>query len=202
MHINLILETEQRSASPVSLTTLLRIAGGTVVAILILWLLSVYSSYRNLQSSVEQCDNQLKLTQPKFIAAQQIRTDLIQKSSKLKEIQSWRKTRIEWGDQLESLQAITPSMIQLTELHISQDILVRSNNIPSRVFEMRLAGKTSADRSEANVSEFQQALFKQPPFDSFVETVSIPAGAFRQDPLTKTDRVFEIVCKYNPRSFE
>lgn len=202
MHINLILETEQRSASPVSFSAFLKILGGTGITILILWLFSGYFSYRSLQESVEQCENQWKLTQPKHIAAKLLRADLLQKASKLKEIQSWRTTRIDWGRQLEILQVVTPPMIQLTEIHISQDVLVLSNNIPARVFEMRLTGRTGAARSEVNVGEFQQALFKRPPFDTFVETVSIPAGAFRQDPLNKTDRVFEIVCKYNPRSFE
>jgi hypothetical protein len=202
MHINLILETEQRSASPVSFSTLLKISGGTGITILILWLFSGYFAYRDLQASVEQCENQWKLTQPKHIAAKLLRADLLQKASKLKEIQSWRTTRIDWGRQLESLQVVTPPMIQLTEIHINQDVLVLSNNVPARVFEMRLTGRTGAARSEVNVGEFQQVLFKHPPFDAFVETVSIPAGAFRQDPLNKTDRVFEIVCKYNPRSFE
>lgn len=202
MHINLILETEQRSASPVSMAAFFKITGGTIIAVTILWLLSVYAAYRNLQASVEHAANRWKTTEPKYIAAQQLRADLLQKSAKLKEIQNWRTTRIDWGFQMDSLQSITPSMIQLSELRISQDILVRSNNIPARVFELRLTGRTGAARSEINVSEFQTALFKQPPFDAFIETVSIPAGAFRQDPVNKTDRVFEIVCKYNPRSFE
>jgi hypothetical protein len=202
MHINLILETEQRSASPVSLAFMLKIAGGTIIVGLVLWLIAMYSSYRNLEESVKQATAQRILTEPKHAAAKQLRADLILKSAKLKEIQSWRTTRVNWGQQLESLQAITPAMIQLSEIRVSQDILVRSNNIPARVFELRLAGKTGAARSESNVSEFQQSLFRQPPFDSLVESVSIPAGAFRQDPLSKTDRVFEIVCKLNPRSFE
>ena len=202
MHINLILETEQRSASPVSLTTFLKIVGGTILVGLVLWLIAVYASYRNLEESVKQSTAKRKLTEPRHDAAKQLRADLIQKSTKLKEIQTWRTTRINWGLQLESLQAITPPLVQLTEIHISQDILVRSNNIPARVFELRLAGKTGAAHSESSVSEFQQALFKQPPFDSSIESVSIPPGAFRQDPLSKMDRVFEIVCKFNPRSFE
>ena len=202
MHINLILETEQRSASPVTFKSLLKIAGGTVIVMLILWLVSVYSAYHELQANVKQAENEWMITEPKYIAAQQLRTELAQKNTKFKEIQSWKTTQIDWGYQLDRLQTITPSMIQLTELHISQDILVTSNNMPARVFTLRLAGKTNAERSEINVGEYQQALFKQPPFNDFVETVNIPAGAFRQDPMTKTDRVFEIVCKYNPRPFE
>ncbi len=202
MHINLILENEQRSASPVSLSMLIRIVSGTIVTALVLWIVSIYVSYRELQNNVRYCDTEWTQTEPKHLAAKQLREDLIQKSAKLKEIQGWRSTRIEWGRQLENIQAITPTMIQLTELRLSQDNLMLSNNIPARFFDLRISGRTGSARSEVNVSGFQEALFKQPPFDKFVESVNIPSGAFRQDPITKTDRIFEIVCKYNPRSFE
>lgn len=202
MHINLILENEQRSASPVSLAMFIRIVIGTIASAVVLWIVALYVSYRELQSSVRYCDTEWEQTEPKHLAAKQLREDLIQKSAKLKEIQGWRPTRLEWGKQLESIQSITPPMIQLTEMRLSQDILVTTNNIPARVFELRLSGRTGSARSEANVSRFQEALFKQPPFDTFVESVNIPSGAFRQDPMNKAERVFEIVCKYNPRSFE
>lgn len=202
MHINLILENEQRSASPVTFAMFIRIVAGTLIVLVLLGLFSVYFSYRELQNSVRYCDTEWVQTEPKFLAAQQLRQDLIARSAKLKEIQGWHTTRVEWGRQMDGVQALIPSLIQLTELKVSQDILMLSNNVPARVFELRLSGRTAAPRSEVNVSEFQTALFKVPPFDTFVESVNIPAGAFRQDPLNKTDRVFEIVCKYNPRSFE
>jgi hypothetical protein len=201
MHINLIMENEQRSASPVSLAMLVKIIVATLITIMVLTLISAYFKYHNLKSSVAISAGKWKETEPKHLAAKQLKLDLDQKNTKLKEIQGWKTTRIHWGQQLESLQTMTPSMIQLSELQVTQDILVRSN-IPSRVFEMRLAGKTSSAGSEIHVRDFQQALFRQPPFDSLIETVSIPAGAFRQDPANKADRIFEISCKYNPRSFK
>lgn len=202
MHINLILDNEQRSASPVSLAMVIRIAIGTVTTAVILWVISMYVSYRELQNSARYCSNEWAQTEPKHLAAKQLREDLIQKSAKLKEIQGWRSTRIEWGKQLENIRGIIPPVIQLTEIRLGQDILVTSNNIPARVFELRLSGKTGSAGSEANVGRLQEALFKQPPFDTFVESATIPSGAFRQDPINKADRIFEIVCKYNPRSFE
>lgn len=202
MHINLILDNEQRSASPVSLTMVVRLVVGTVITAVVLWILSLYVSYRELKNNTQYCSNEWAQTEPKHVAAKQLREDLIQKSAKLKEIQGWRSTRIEWGKQLENIRGIIPPMIQLTEMRLSQDILVTSNNIPARVFELRVSGRTGSARSQANVSRLQEALFKQPPFDSFVESATIPSGAFRQDPINKADRVFDIVCKYNPRSFE
>lgn len=202
MHINLILETEQRSASPVSPAAMVRILIGTAVVLLVLWLLSVYMAYRDLKAGVAGSENQWTQTEPKYIAAKQLRNDLALKTDKLKELQGWHTTRIEWASQLESIQRVIPSLIQLTELRVSQEILILSNSIPARVFELHLSGKTGSSRSEINVSDFQEALFKLPPFDSFVESVSIPQGAFRQDPANKSDRVFEIVSKYLPRSFK
>jgi hypothetical protein len=52
-----------------------------------------------------------------------------------------------------------------------------------------------------NVVQFLDG-FKLPPFDRFVESAVLPAGAFRQDPGVKSDRIFEIVCKYSPRLIE
>ena len=95
-----------------------------------------------------------------------------------------------------------PPSVQLTEMHVTQELLLTSNNIPSRVFELRLIGRTGAVRSEENVSELQSVLAGQPPFDVLIETAGIPPGSFRQDPVSKSDRVFEIVCKYRPKLFQ
>jgi hypothetical protein len=66
---------------------------------------------------------------------------------------------------------------------------------------MRITGKTEAPRSEVNVVQFLDA-FKQPSFAGVIESAILPPGAFRQDPVAKTDRIFEIICKYVPRALE
>ncbi|MFZ4779869.1 MAG: hypothetical protein ACOYM3_31300 [Terrimicrobiaceae bacterium] len=195
MHVNLMLESERRSASPVSLQMTIRIILGTLAAVFLMVLISVFSTHRALKNSVRYNEDEWVRTEPKYKAALQLRDDLARKTATLKEIQSWRESRIAWGRQLEYLQEVVPSAIQLTELRVTHDLLVMTNNVPARVFEMRLSGRTGALRSEADVSEFRQALSGQPPFDKFMEAVSIPPGAFRQDPATKSDRVFEITCK-------
>lgn len=196
-----MIDTERRSASPVPLPVVIRIGVGALVVLGLMLGVSLFSSYRALANNVRQAEEEWKRTEPKYKAALQLRSDLANKAATLKEIQSWRQTRIAWGDQLAQLQRIVPSMIQLTELHVTHDLLVASNNVPARVFELRLSGRTGSLRSEANVSELREALSAQPPFDALIETVSIPPGSFRQDPASKSDRTFEMVCKYLPRPF-
>jgi Tfp pilus assembly protein PilN len=202
MRVNLMLDTEMRSASPVSFAMVVRTAMGTTIVLFLLLLASLITSYRALQNNVHYTDEAWKQTEQKYLEALQLRSNLTVKTATLTEIQGWRKTRIAWGGQLESLQKVIPPMVQLTELRVTQDLLVMTNGIPARVFEMRLVGRTGAQRSESNVSELRETLSGQPPFDMAIESASIPPGSFRQDPVNKADRVFEIVCKYIPKPFE
>jgi Tfp pilus assembly protein PilN len=202
MRVNLILESERRSTSPVSLSVVIRTAAGVAILLVMMFVVSLISSYRALNNSVRYVDEEWKRTEPKYKAALQIRGDLEKTTATLKEIQSWRETRLAWGQQMEYLQQVVPPLVQLTEMRVTQDLLVLSNNIPARVFELRLSGRTGSLRSEANVSELREALAGRPPFNAFIESVSIPPGAFRQDPAVKSDRTFEIVCRYFPRPFK
>ena len=201
MHVNLLLAEEQRSSSPVSMGLVIRLSVITVLVLLVVWVFSFYAEYRVLQNQVLAAEEDWKRTEPKYKAAVQLRNELADRNVTLNEIRGWRDSRIAWGKQLEMLLPAVPAVIQLTELRVSQMVLSLSNNVSARVFEMRITGKTAAPRSEVNVVQFQDAL-KQPPFAGVIESAILPPGAFRQDPVAKTDRIFEIICKYVPRVLE
>ena len=201
MHINLILEAEQRSASLIPIQAVVRIVIGGVGLLAALALVSFYTSYRALQREAELTQEEWKHTEPKYKAALDLRTDLAVRNDLMKEISGWRDTRLSWGTQLAALRGAVPSLIQLSEITASHDLFVMANNTPARVYELRLTGRVGAAQSEAAVNEFTDALH-QPPFKAWLESAVIPAGRFRQDPQIKTDRIFEIICKYKPRRFE
>lgn len=201
MHINLIYEEEQRSASPVSLGLMLRLTVGTVLFLVAFWIFMFTVEYRALKHQVDTLDIEWKSTEPKYKAAIQVRNDLSDRLDTLKALQGWRDARITWGGQLENLGRIVPAVIQLTEIRASHTVMAVSNNIPARVFEVKFSGRTAAAQSEANVVQFLDA-FKGKPFSDYVESAVLPPGAFRQDPVIKSDRIFEIVCKYFPRLIE
>ena len=201
MHINLILESEQRSASLIPLHAVIRIVVGGLGLLVAMAVVSFYTSYRALQRDTEETLEEWKHTEPKYKAALDLRTDLAVRNDLMKEISGWRDTRLGWGAQLAALRGAVPPAIQLTEISVSHDLFVMANNTPARVYEVRLAGRVGAAQSEAAVSEFTDA-FRQPPFTAWIESAVIPPGRFRQDAQVKTDRIFEIVCKYKPRRFE
>lgn len=201
MHINLIFEEEQRSASPVSLGLVIRLAVIALVVMVTVGVVSFYSTYHALQVEFRGVEDEWKRMEPRYRAALQLRSDREARDAVLTEIRRWGDSRIAWGKQLDTLRDVVPAVIQLTDLHVGQTILSLSNNVSARAFELRVSGKTAAARSEVNVVQFMDG-FKQPPFTSWVESVALPPGGFRQDPVSKTDRIFEIVCKYIPRALE
>ncbi len=200
MHINLIYEEEQRSASPVSLWLMVRVVMGAVLFLLIFWVVMFTIGYRSLIHQVDALDSDWKQTEPKYKAALQVRNDLSERNDTLKALQGWRDARIAWGEQLANIEHIVPGVIQLTEIRVTHTMLL-TNNIPTRAFEVKFSGRTAAARSEINVVQFLDGL-KAKPFSQFVESAILPAGAFRQDPVVKSDRIFEVVCKYYPRLIE
>lgn len=174
---------------------------GAILFLVVFWIALFTVGYRSLRNQVNALEMEWKLTDPKYKAALQIRNDLSDRMDTVKALNAWREARIAWGEQLAGIAPIVPDIIQLTEIRVSHAVLSVSNNIPARVFEAKFSGRTPAPNSEANVVQFLDG-FSGPFFAPFVETALLPPGAFRQDPVMKSDRIFEIVCKYRPRLVE
>jgi hypothetical protein len=198
MHVNLILDEEKRSSSPVPLGLVVRLF---VIAMLVLgavWLFSFYSDYHALQGEVRSLDVEWARTESKYKTATRLRNDLGDQETTLGEILGWRDSRIEWGKQLQAVQAVVPAVIQLSDLRVNQSVVAQAGGTLAKVYELRLSGQTPAERSELNVVQLLEGL-KGPPFDRFIESAVLPTGSFRQDPTDKSARAFNIVCKYLPR---
>jgi hypothetical protein len=70
---------------------------------------------------------------------------------------------------------------------------------------MQITGRATSTRADAEVDKFRQDLAKHPAIKPYLLEIVIPPGSFRQDPdpkAAKTDRLFELVCKYKPLKFE
>jgi Tfp pilus assembly protein PilN len=204
MHINLILDAEKRSASPIPLALVLRLAVAVGVLLILLVVFLFFNSYRTAARELQWAQADWKQNEPRHQAAIGQRTDLAFQKTVLEEIQGWPPSRLAWGKHLLALQQVVPDSIQLTELRISQSVVSVSNTVPVRAIELRLAGKTG-EASGANVSLLRQLLTNTPAFTGLVDEASIPVGAFRQDPDTaagRNSRVFEIVCRLRPRALE
>jgi len=201
MHVNLIYDEERRSGSSVSLALMIRVMIIALAVLALVGVVSFYSGYRTLQNRILVGIDAWKETEPKYKEAIRIRSELAIEGDVLKEVQGWRTARITWGEQLDHLQAAIPAVVQLTELRVSQTILLISNTIPARGFEMKLSGHTVAEGSEVSVVRLLDSL-KDAPFKEMIESATLPPGSFRQDSINKMDRAFDVVCKYFPRSLQ
>ncbi len=198
MHVNLILDEEIRSSSPVSPGLVVRLSCVIILALGTVWLSSFYSAYYDLRGEVRFLDEEWARTESKYKTATRLRSDLGDQETTLGEILGWRDARIEWGKQLEAVQAVVPAVIQLSDLRVNQSVVAQTGGTFAKVYELRLSGQTPAERSELNVVQLLEGL-RGPPFDRFIESAVLPTGSFRQDPTDKSARAFNIVCKYLPR---
>lgn len=204
MRVNLILDAERRSASPVPMRFVRRLLGLVLILLCCVGVAAFVSGLRTLQQELRQAEADWRQMEPRHQTVVALRFDNAYQRSVLSELRSWTNARVGWSRQLEGLRRSVPANVQLTDLRVTAVMLLQSNNLAGRVFELRLAGRTT-DPSGSSVSLLQRSLNHQAPFAGLVQEATVPPGAFRQDPApqaSRTDRLFEIVAQYKPRIFE
>lgn len=198
LRVDLILPAEQRSGSRITLAGLGRVASVTVPLILLVLASSAAMRSRALHRDLDRVSAEWQQTEPRFKAALHLKEEILRRRAVLNEIEAWRKARVTWHQQLSAMQEIVPAEIQLTELKID-DMIQTVSNKPVRVFKLQLRGRTGGPESEQHVSRLRSALADDPRFNGAIAAADIPPGSFVQDPsptAAKSDRLFQIVCKY------
>lgn len=204
LRVDLIQVSERRSASRVSLALFLRILTFTVIAVILFIILVFGKHMRDVNETLRAVNAGIKKLKPQYDAQIALTTNLHRQKDILAEFQDWKTTRLPISSQLEAVQDIVPPTIQLTDLRIDR-VLQTVDKKTARVFKMQIKGRATSARADAEVDKFRQDLAKHPAIQPYLQEIVIPPGSFRQDPdakAAKTDRLFEIVCKYKPLKFE
>lgn len=204
LRVNLIQDSERRSASPVS-PRLMAYLG--IVAALILAGVGVSSGIARARS----LDTRLLTARAQWTKAEaeqkelnRLRRELETLKNAWREVGSFEKSRLEWSRDLDALADEVPPSIQFTALRITQVVATPTNEPPRRLYSLRISGRSIRETESAGLETFLRA-FTKPAFTGTVERAFIPQGAFRQDPANDAvpgDRVFEISASCNPRSLE
>ena len=205
LRVDLILPTEQRSASVVSLKSLIRIA---IIVVPIIILLAIAMgvlymlSYRNDFKDMEE---QWKDAQPKQEAAGRLRQELIANEDLAVKVAGWATSRLLWHEQLRGIQkAVQPEFkIQLLRLALSSSQFMVDNRIPARGGGLVVQGLALGENAEANVRNLQQAFLTSPALTGCVTQVEVKRfEASTVEKATKYDRFFQIDLNYAPRKFQ
>ena len=95
------------------------------------------------------------------------------------------------------------STIQLRVVSISQVLQLIDDEVPARVFTMKIDGKASGGSADQAVDALEEALKTAATFADVMDSVGvINFAADNTEGAALDDRVFQIECNYLPREFE
>ncbi len=203
LQVNLLHPEEQRSAGLVRLRRVLRVVGLFLATVMVLAALWLGVRLQRLRLAVETAGEHWTRLSPEYTLSQRLHAEFAQAQGIRAEWESNTRAQLKLADQLESLPYLVPSGIQLAELRVSQQVIVVETNVPVRLYELRLSGRTTGAMAQTHVRQLLDNLHHEPVLRGTLDQIS--SSAFRQDPARgagREDRVFEILCKYKLRRFE
>lgn len=202
LRVDLILETEQRSASVFSPKVLGRLAALVLPILLAGFVIMRTITVMKLRTQLRLFDDEWSLLSPKSERADELIKDFQRNEKLLLEMRGWENSRLAWHGQIDALIRAVPTQIQLQSLRVSQTLLLE-DKVPERQFTMAIRGRAVGVTAEQNVKRLERSLSSVETFAPVMREVDVPQyGADTSEDASKEDRVFLIQCDYKERPFE
>lgn len=204
-HIDLLLENERRHATPPLVRALFR--GFVLLAVTVVLAITVLLMHESRRAHTQLIDAQKRWQdlKPRYEDLQRVRASLQELRAAKRQLDNCGDTRLPWGQELADLQRAVPAEVQLTELTVSQFVGSPTSSVKTaRIYTLRLSGKVGGDEADAHVKDLMAHVSSETATGR-VESVAVPPGGFRQDTdrgAGRSDRVFELICRYRPRIFK
>ncbi|MEI6971442.1 MAG: hypothetical protein WCL44_07965 [bacterium] len=203
LRVDIILESERRSASPVSLKAAAKIIGGLVLTLLVagvlIYIINAQSAKRR-RADIEQDWERTSKIEARIRGDQK---DLDWLNDVHAEIEGWKQARMLWHQHLADFQALVPPNIQITSFQVDEQIPTTGTGArltSMRAFTLNLQGRAEGDNPRGAVDGFLTALRQGAGFSNLVEEAKVLK--IDTNPLDKTNhRIFTILVKYKARSF-
>ena len=210
LRVDLILETEQRSASPVTVKAFLRIAYIVVPVLIAALIIIGVADSVSLNSRLKMKDAEWKDASPKKEEAIKLREQLTENMGVLQELESWNKARIDWSLLFlaihKNYNRNMASTVQFTSVKTSVsvgtvELTGRSKSKESgRLFTLAAEGRSLGATAEKDVTSFKDFFLSDAAFSNQLEASEVTR--FDPDIDNKSNRVFRIECKFAPRLFK
>lgn len=199
LRVDVILESEQRSTSPVDIKTVAKIVAASLLALLVAGI--GYSIWGAKSAQRRKNDIESEWTVRSRLAARirQDTSDLHLYTDIRSEIEGWEKARILWHRHLADFQALVPKSIQITSFVVDEQIPVAGKGA-TRNFTLNLQGRAEGDNPRSIVDGFLESLRRGAGFSNMVDSASV----VKIDTVPgdeRPHRIFTIAVKYRPRSF-
>lgn len=201
LQINFIQPAEIRSASVVSIKSLLQIGAVMVPLALIMVIVLAYVGYAEQRSALALLEGTWSSTELRQQRAQALGQQLQDRKSALNELLGWGESRVDWSAMLADLRAGVPPMIQIKALQARQALEVGADGHAQRNLRIILSGRCEGPAAEEKVEMLRQALAVELPLREAVSEARV--AAFREDTeagATPDDRAFQLEVDITPRS--
>ena len=201
LRVDLILESERRSTSPVSLRFLLRAAA--MAALVIIALLGVFFlvKVKTTQMRKSNLTAEWARIEPRLKDVRELQRGVDRNQEILGEVQGWNRARIPWHQHLADLQKIVPETIQIASLRVSDQLLMIGKSA-ALAYNVRLEGRAEGRNPREDVDTLLRLVKNGEGFSGMVEGASVEEGSFRVAPDAKDHRLFAIAVKYKARSLQ
>lgn len=212
LRVDLIQETERRSATPVSVAFIIRISAFTLLAFAILGILLAINSISKNKRDLQYTESELTRIEPKYNAYVTLTNSLTHQRAILAECQGWERSRVEWHKAMLAFQSLVPERIQIREVRVNHE-LKPDGRKTQRVFTLTLKGRATTSQADSDVAKLKNDLAQTEIFASVlvnkakdktdkegVEMLNYNYDSAKEG--TKADRIFEIRCNFKPRPFE
>lgn len=201
LRADLILETEQRSASAFNLKAVIRMVSVIVPLCLAVVVTMFVVGWMTTGSKLKTMEGLWETTEPKKNAALQLRTDVDLNTDILRELEDWKKTRIAFHVQLvEAQKAVRPGIV-IHRLTIDQAVRQMGEQV-ERAPKLSMTGIAYGDTAQSDVDSLKRYFQKRAATDPKIQKVDI--AFFRkatEKDSGKADRSFHVDCEYEPRRF-
>jgi hypothetical protein len=204
LRVDLILESERRSASMINTKSIMRIAAIVGPVLLVVLISGFAFNIWQLKNHLDSLNKTLEVELPKKEKALKIRAELNANIQILSEIEGWQKSRIDWADQLVGIQKEIPDKMQLENMTVSHSIVI-TNFLPARLYSMTLSGQAVGDTAQTLVMQLKGSLPKSSVLSNFFAAspnVTRFSGPLVPNETNKNDRLFQMDCSYKPRMFQ
>lgn len=202
LRVDLIMESEQRSANVLNVKSLIRISILAVPAIIIGTILVSSINVMHTKIRLKNLTDKWEIAEKRQAEARGMNNDKALRNNIKTEILGWKNTHIDWHTQLLALQRMASLNMQFTRLNISQKIELINKKNPGRFFILDLKGIAVGADAETNVQSFIANIREMEVFSTEMDDVIINNfGESSEKGASKHDREFSIQCVYKQKEF-
>jgi hypothetical protein len=203
LRVDLILESEQRSASLLSLKLLIRIVAALVPLGLLFLVGSQVMEIVVINSEVRGLEAEWKKMGPREKRAWEQAYEYQLNLAVRNELNGWRNSRVNWHEQIVALMQEIPTNVQLQSLSVGHAFQLIDDKVPARLFSIDMKGKAFGTNAESSVRRIERRLTEGPAFSNLTSKVEVPQFvADTARGADKNDRIFAVTCQCKERKLE